>query len=76
MIVAKNIIREDAALVRSFFDGSSAGRSTNDEISLSLGAYQERDNFIASAFHDLWPFEQIPVISKSNGCHSSMLLQV
>lgn len=60
MIFAKDITREDAALLRGFFDGSRAGYLTGDLISLALGAYQERDNFIPPTFHDLWPVAPIP----------------
>lgn len=60
MIFAKDITREDAALLRGFFDGSRAGYLTRDLILLALGAYDERDNFIPPTFHDLWPVAPIP----------------
>ncbi|CDH59006.1 predicted protein [Lichtheimia corymbifera JMRC:FSU:9682] len=60
MIFAKDITREDAALLRGFFDGSRAGTLTRDLITLALGAYQERDNFNPPTFHDLWPVAPIP----------------
>lgn len=60
MIFAKDITKEDAELLRGFFDGSRAGRLTSDLISLALGAYDDRENFIPPSFHDLWPMKPIP----------------
>lgn len=60
MIFAKDITIEDAALLRGFFDGSRAGQLTKDLISSALGAFNDRDNFIPPAFHDLWPVKPFP----------------
>lgn len=61
LIFARDITREDGALVRGFFDGSRAGELTRDLIASCLGSYYVRDNFVPPPFFDLFncqPFER------------------
>lgn len=61
LIFARDITREDGALVRGFFDGSRAGQLTRDLIASCLGSYQVRDNFAPPPSFNLFncqPFER------------------
>lgn len=54
VIFAKDITKEDAALLRGFFDGSRAGQLTRDLIASCLQAFDEREFFVPPPFFDLF----------------------